>query len=67
MDKFHFLKTGNKMSKKTTNKKSKVVSFRVPLDDYARYENNCVNLHIEMSSILREAVKKFIKENETKS
>lgn len=52
--------------KKMSSKKTKVLSVRIPLDDFARYENNCVNHHIEMADFVRDAIKKFVKGYEIK-
>ena len=52
--------------KKTTEsdtKKSQVVTFRLPYSAYENYERRCIELQIEMSQILRQAVNNFLQEN----
>lgn len=46
----------------STQKKSQVVTFRLPYSAYENYEKRCIELQIEMSEILRQAVEKFMKE-----
>lgn len=46
----------------STQKKSQVIGCRLPYQVYENYEKRCIELQIEMSEILRQAVEKFMKE-----
>lgn len=59
----HKKKTMNKNSTGFDSKKSQVMTFRVPYSAYEAYERRCIEEHISMSAILREAVKKVVSEN----
>lgn len=52
----------NKTMNKKKKEKSQVIGFRLPYSVYESYERRCIELQIEMSEILRQAVQKFMQE-----
>lgn len=40
--------------------KTKVMTFRVPYDIYDKYEIRCIEEHITMSKILKDAINRFM-------
>ena len=51
----------------STQKKSQVIGCRLPYQVYENYEKRCIELQIEMSEILRQAVQKFMQEKSKKN
>lgn len=51
---------------KPQKEKSQVVTFRLPYSAYENYERRCIELQIEMSALLKQAVNNFLHENKAR-
>lgn len=53
--------------KNSRQKKSQVIGCRLPYQVYEDYEQRCIELQIQMSEVLRQAIQRFMKEKSKKN